>query len=83
MFTKRATAPAVLISGFLGFVTGSTLVFAKKWGIDSLAVGVLWPATLSFIVTMVLGYLLSFVLGKNTEESHNYTRKAVMRNKNL
>jgi SSS family transporter len=83
MFTKRATAPATLIAGFVGFIMGSLLVFAKKWGIDALAVGVLWPAALSFITTVVLGYLLSFILGKNTEESHNYTRKMVMRNKNL
>ena len=56
--------------------------FAKKWGIDSLAVGVLWPAALSFIITVVLGYGLSFVMGKNTEASHNYTRNAVMAGKN-
>ena len=81
MFTKRATAPAVLIAGFIGFVMGSLMVFAKKWGIDSLAVGVLWPAALSFLITVTLGYLLSFILGRNTEESHNYTRKAVMAGK--
>jgi Na+/proline symporter len=79
MFTKRATAPAALIAGFVGFVMGSLLVFAKNWGIDALAVGVLWPATISFITTVVLGFVLSFVLGKNTEEAHNYTRRNVMK----
>ncbi len=79
MFTKRATAPATLIAGFTGFVIGSLLVFGKKMNIDVLAVGVLWPATISFVTTVVLGYLLSFVLGKNTAESHNYLRKNVMK----
>ena len=83
MFTKRATAPAALIAGFIGFVMGSLMVFAKKWGIDALAVGVLWPAALSFIITVVLGFLLSFSIGRNSEESHNYTRKAVMQNDKL
>ncbi|MFC2084786.1 sodium/solute symporter [Bacteroidota bacterium] len=83
MFTKRATAPAVLIAGFIGFVMGSLMVFAKKWGIDELAVGVLWPAAISFVITVVLGYLLSYVLGENTDESHNYTRSAVMANEKL
>ena len=78
MFTKRATAPATLISGFVGFLLGSALVFGKRMGIDELAVGVLWPATISFITTVTLGYLLSYVLGKNTEEVKNYTRKKVM-----
>ena len=55
------------------------MVFAKKWGIDALAVGVLWPAAISFTITVTLGFLLSFVMGKNTEESHNYTRRNVMK----
>jgi Na+/proline symporter len=79
MFTKRATAPATLIAGFIGFVMGSLLVFGKIMQVDSLTVGVLWPATISFTITVVLGYLLSYVLGKNTEESHNYTRASVMK----
>ena len=83
MFTKRATAPATLIAGFVGFVLGSLLVFGKKWGIDELAVGVLWPATISFVTTVVLGYLLSFALGRNSEQAYNYTRNKVMSNNNL
>ena len=81
MFTKRATAPAALVAGFLGFVLGSTLVFAKKWGIDSLAVGVLWPAAISFFVTLILGYLLSLFVGKNNDETLNYTWKKIMARK--
>jgi hypothetical protein len=83
MFTKRATAPATLIAGFVGFVMGSLLVFGKIMQVDSLTVGVLWPATISFIITVALGYSLSYMLGRNTEESHNYTRANVMKNNNL
>ena len=80
MLTKRANASAVLISGFVGFVIGSLLVFGKKMNIDSLAVGVLWPAAISFFITVVLGYGLSFVLGKNNKEVLRFTRKEVMSN---
>ena len=83
MFTKRATAPATLIAGFVGFVMGSLLVFGKIWNIDSLTVGVLWPATISFVTTVTLGYLLSYILGKNTEVNYNYTRENVMKNDSL
>jgi len=83
MFTRRATAPATLIAGFLGFVMGSLLVFGKKMGIDSLAVGVLWPAAVSFVITVGLGYTLSFVIGKNDESTYGYTWKRVMANNEL
>jgi SSS family solute:Na+ symporter len=83
MFTKRATAPAALIAGSVGFVMGSLLVFAKILNIDELAVGVLWPGAISFFITVVLGYLLSYIIGKNSEEALNYTRRNVMRNESL
>jgi len=78
MFTKRVTAPAVLTAGFLGFIFGSLLVFGPKMGIDSLAVGVLWPAAISFVVTIIIGYILSFFIGKNDPKTLNYTRRNVM-----
>jgi len=78
MFSKRATAPAALIAGFLGFVLGSLMVFAKKWGIDSLAVGVLWPAAISFFATLIVGVFLSMFIGKNSRDALNYTWRKVM-----
>jgi SSS family transporter len=83
MFTKRATAPGVLIGGLIGFIMGSLMVFAKNLHINALSVGVLWPAALSFFITVIIGYGLSLFLGKNTPETLNYTRKNVMLNKNL
>ena len=83
MLTKRATSPAVLTAGFLGFIVGSLLVFGPKMGIDSLAVGVLWPATISFVITIALGYGLSMIIGKNDDEALSYTRKGVMSNTEL
>jgi hypothetical protein len=62
---------------------GSLMVFAKNLHIDALAVGVLWPAALSFFITVIIGYGLSLFMGKNTPETLNYTRKNVMLNKNL
>jgi len=78
LFTKHATASATLIAGFTGFVMGSLMVFAKILSIDALAVGVLWPAAVSFVVTVVLGFALSYVMGKNSDEAHTYTWRAVM-----
>jgi SSS family transporter len=78
MFTKRATAISALIAGFLGFVMGSLLVFGKIWQIDSLTVGVLWPAFISFTITVAVGYGLSFFIGKNKDANMDYTWERVM-----
>ncbi len=83
MFSKRANPTGALVAGFIGFVIGSVLVFAKRWGIDSLAVGVLWPAALSFFATLVLGYGLSLIIGKNSEGALEYTWRKVMKNYSL
>jgi len=78
-FTKNATAFGTLICVFIGFVVDSLLVFAKTLHINQLAIGVLWPAFISFAVTIVLGYFLSMVFGKNTESTLNYTRRNIMK----
>jgi SSS family transporter len=80
MFTKRVTAPAALIGGFIGFSLGSLCVFAKFVNIKSLMVGVLWPATIAFTTTVVLGYLLSFVLGKRNPDVASWAWRGVMKN---
>jgi len=79
MFTKRVTAPAALIGGFIGFAMGSLSVFAKTIHIESLMVGVLWPATIAFFVTLILGYLLSFVIGSRNPDAKLWTWRGVMR----
>jgi solute:Na+ symporter, SSS family len=78
MFTKRTTASGALIAGFLGFLLGSLMVFSKNLGIDFLAVGVLWPATISFLITVLLGYLLSFLIGKPKSDAEKYTWRSIM-----
>ncbi len=79
MFSKRVTAPAALIGGFIGFAMGSLSVFAKMLNIKSLMVGVLWPATVAFFVTLILGYLLSFVIGSRNPDVPQWTWRGVMR----
>jgi SSS family solute:Na+ symporter len=79
MFTKRVTAPAALIGGFIGFALGSLSVFAKFIHIKSLMVGVLWPATIAFVMTLILGYLLSFVIGKRNPDASQWTWRGVMK----
>lgn len=79
MFSKRVTAPAALIGGFIGFAMGSLSVFAKFIHIKSMMVGVLWPATIAFVVTLILGYVLSFMIGKRNPEAKLWTWRGVMR----
>ena len=79
MFSKRATAMGVLIGGFIGFVVGSLTAFSKFMDIQWLKVGILWPATLAFITTIVLGYGLSFFLGKKNPDAHQWTWYGVMK----
>jgi sodium-coupled monocarboxylate transporter 8/12 len=73
MFTRRVTAPAALIGGFVGFVMGCLTAFSKLLGVQVFMVGVLWPATIAFTVTVVLGYALSFVMGKPIPEAAQWT----------
>lgn len=79
MFTKRVTASAALIGGFIGFAMGSLSVFAKFIHIKSLMVGVLWPATVAFFVTLILGYLLSFAIGSRNPDAKLWTWRGVMK----
>ncbi len=73
MFTKRVTAPAALIGGFVGFVMGCVTAFSKVLGVEVFMVGVLWPATIAFTVTVVIGYALSFVLGTPRSDAAEWT----------
>jgi len=79
MFTKRATAPAVLIAGFIGFVLGSLAAFSKFIDVPWFKVGVLWPATIAFTTTIILGSILSFFLGRKNPEANRWTWHGVMK----
>ena len=79
MFSKRATAPAVLIGGFIGFVVGSLTAFSKFMDIQWLKVGVLWPATLAFVTTITIGYILSFFIGRRNPDADRWTWRGVMK----
>jgi len=78
MFTRRTNAFSALVAGLIGFLTGSLLVFSKNLGIDYLAVGVLWPATVSFFVTVLLGYSMSIFFGNNKIDAHKYMWRSIM-----
>ncbi|NOY57361.1 MAG: sodium/solute symporter [Calditrichaeota bacterium] len=79
MFTKRVTAPAVLIAGFIGFVLGTLTAFSKFLDVSWFKVGVLWPATIAFVTTIVLGYILSFFVGQKNPEASRWTWRGVMK----
>lgn len=79
MFSKRVTAPAALIGGFIGFVVGSLTAFSKFLDIQWLKVGVLWPATLAFVTTIVVGYVLSFFIGRKNSEAGRWTWRGVVK----
>ncbi|NJN28674.1 MAG: sodium/solute symporter [Cyclobacteriaceae bacterium] len=81
MFTRRANAVSVLIAGLVGAFVGMVTVFAKPLGLDVFMVGKLWPLILSFLATYMLGYVLSFVIGKNKADNLDWTWKKIMARK--
>jgi Na+/proline symporter len=78
MFTRRATGTAALIGGFLGFVVGSLSAFSQQLSFASFKIGFLWPPVLAFSTTCIVGYALSFVLGRKNENASQWTWKGVM-----
>ena len=79
MFSKRVTAPAALIGGFIGFVVGVLTAFSRFLDVQWLKVGVLWPATLAFVTTIVVGYVLSFFIGRKNSEAGRWTWRGVVK----
>jgi len=70
MLTRRCTAPAALIALALGTVFTVWLAFGDTWGVCpwDTKLATWWPLTIGFVGTVLVGYLLSFVLGRRKTE---------------
>ncbi len=79
MFTRSANTPAVLVAGLIGAVMGFLTVFADKFGLDHLAVGILWPATIAFTITILLGYGLSMIFNHKNPDVDQWLWKNIVK----
>lgn len=62
IFTKRTSALAALIALIAGLTLASGLwLISQKIFLDVILINTLWIAIFSFAITMILGYILSFI----------------------
>jgi SSS family transporter len=72
MFSRRATATAALVAGIVGSLTSYYVAYLSR-------IGFMWPSTLGFAATLVVGWIWSFVVpGRPTEDAQRLTWWSVM-----
>src|SRR5215467_9234004 len=72
MFSRRATATAALVAGIVGSLTSYYVAYLSR-------IGFMWPSTLGFAATLVVGWLWSVVVpGRPTEDAQRLTWWGVM-----
>ena len=82
MFTRRAHGIPVLIAGFVGRGVAGLTVFAEKLNLDAFDVGFMWPSTLGVLTTIVIGYVLSWIIPSPTNDNgKTWTFLGMMRNR--
>jgi SSS family transporter len=76
MFSERAGAAAVLVSGLTGAVTAYYVAYHS-------VIGFMWPSTFGLVATLVVGGVLALVLPMAPDDPRRaLTWKAVMRRRN-
>jgi SSS family transporter len=72
MFSRRATAAAALVAGIVGSLTSYYVAYLSR-------IGFMWPSTLGFAATLVVGWVWSLVVpGRPTDASLRLTWWSVM-----
>jgi len=61
----------------VGSVVGCRTIFSKQLGLSLFQVGFQWPSVVGLIVTVVVGYTLSFVIPEKAGKD-NWTFRGVM-----
>jgi Na+/proline symporter len=61
MFTRRANTVSVMCAGVVGSVVAGLTIFSKQLGLPLFQVGFQWPSVIGLVVTVAVGYALSFV----------------------
>jgi SSS family transporter len=90
MFSRRATAPGVLVGGVIGALVTMFVAFQpqiyqllNKWfdaGLDpAIVISFIWPATFGFISTVIVGYLISlFTQSAKNDAAQKWTWSAIV-----
>jgi len=72
MFSRRATSRAALAAGIAGSLTSYYVAYMSR-------IGFMWPSTLGFAATLVVGWVWSLVVpGRPTERALTLTWRSVM-----
>src|SRR5215471_9413615 len=72
MFSRRATSAAALVAGVVGSLTSYYVAYWSR-------IGFMWPSTLGFAATLIVGWVWSLVVpGRPTEDAQRLTWWSVM-----
>jgi len=78
MFTRRANQFGAIAGPTVGFVVGLVMTFSGQWFGEAYDISFMWLIISPVIVTLVAGYLLSFIQPAPTADRLRFTRWAVM-----
>jgi len=78
MFTRRANQFGAIAGPAVGFVVGLVMTFSGQWFGDRYNISFMWLIVSPVIVTLVAGYLASYLRPAPTARQLQFTRRAVM-----
>jgi SSS family solute:Na+ symporter len=79
MFTRRAHATPVVIGGLTGSVMAGLAIFGEQLHLPAFDVGFMWPSTVGLVVTVGVGYALSWIMPQPANAREGMTFRGVMR----
>jgi len=77
MFTQRTNTISVLCAGVVGSIVAGLTIFGDKLGLPVFDVGFQWPSVIGLVVTVAVGYALSFVTPSEARKD-DWTFRSVM-----
>src|SRR5205085_7368607 len=77
MFSRRAHTLPVLSAGLVGSIVAGLTIFSKQLSLPLFQVGFQWPSVVGLVVTVLVGYALSFVIPPRAQKD-NWTFRGVM-----
>jgi SSS family transporter len=77
MFTRRAHTLPVWCAAMAGSIVAGLTIFSKQLGLPLFQVGFQWPSVIGLVVTVVVGYALSFIIPAKARKD-DWTFRGVM-----
>jgi SSS family solute:Na+ symporter len=77
MFTRRTNTISVMAAGVVGSMVAGLTIFGDKLGLPLFDVGFQWPSVIGLVVTVAVGYMLSFVIRSGARKD-DWTFRGVM-----